>query len=106
MKNNKESILAEYQSNASGDRVYSNSKARKSKYSDVNDALYEWFKLATSKNIPVGGSHLIAGMETASKKWGGADQGWPAKFKDADCMAIRPHEGEGVRGRCAPFHTK
>ncbi len=56
---NKESILAEYQSNASGDRVYSNSKARKSKYSDVNDTLYEWFKLATSKNIPVGGPQLI-----------------------------------------------
>ncbi len=56
---NKESILAEYQSNASGDRIYSNSKARKSKYSDVNDALYEWFKLATSKNIPVWGPQLI-----------------------------------------------
>ena len=52
---NKESILAEYQSNASSSRVHSIRKARNSEYSEINDALYEQFKLATSKNIPVGG---------------------------------------------------
>ena len=56
---NKESILAEYQSNASSSRVHTTSKARASEYSEINDALYKWFKLATSKNIPIGGPHLI-----------------------------------------------
>ncbi len=70
---NKESILAEYQSNASGDRVCSNSKARKSKYSDVNDALYEWFKLATSKNIPVGAPQLIQKGKMIAEALGKSD---------------------------------
>ena len=56
---NKESILAEYQSNASSSRVHTTGKARASEYSEINDALYKWFKLATSKNIPIGGPHLI-----------------------------------------------
>ncbi len=82
---NKESILAEYQSNASGDRIYSNSKARKSKYSDVNDALYEWFKLATSKNIPVGGPQLIQKGKMIAEALGKSDfkgsVGWLKKWK-------------------------
>ena len=53
---NKESSPAEYQSNASSSRVHTISKARTSEYSEINDALY---KLATSKNIPIGGPHLI-----------------------------------------------
>ena len=53
---NKESILAEYQSNASSSRIHTISEARTSEYSEINDALY---KLATSKNIPIGGPHLI-----------------------------------------------
>jgi len=56
---NKESILASYQSNASGSRVYTISKARNSEYSDINDALYKWFILARSNNIPVGGPQLF-----------------------------------------------
>ena len=39
-RRNKESILASYQSNASGSRVHTISEARNSEYSEINDALY------------------------------------------------------------------
>lgn len=51
--------VAEDQSNASSSRVHIISKARTSEYSEINDALYEWFKLAASKNIPIGEPQLI-----------------------------------------------
>ena len=41
-----EVIVASYQSNASGSKVHTISKARNSDYSEINDALYKWFVLA------------------------------------------------------------
>ena len=38
---------------------YPCSKARKSDYAGINNALYKLFILETSKNIPVGGPQLI-----------------------------------------------
>ena len=82
---NKESILAEYQSNASGSRVHTISKARSSEYSEINDALYNWFTLARSKSIPVGGPQLIEKAKMIAAALGKADfkgsQGWLEKWK-------------------------
>ena len=82
---NKESILAEFQSNASSSRVHTTSKARASEYSEINDALYKWFKLATSKNIPIGGPHLIEKAKMIANALGKSDfkgsQGWLEKWK-------------------------
>ena len=82
---NKESILASYQSNASGSRVHTISKARNSEYSEINDALYKWFVLARSKNIPVGGQQLIEKAKMIAATLGKPEfkgsQGWLEKWK-------------------------
>ena len=82
---NKESILASYQSNASGSRVHTISKARNSEYSEINDALYKWFVLARSKNIPVGGPQLIEKAKMIAATLGKPEfkgsQGWLEKWK-------------------------
>ena len=82
---NKESILAEYQSNASSSRVHTISKARTSEHSENNDTLYKWFKLAISKNIPIGGPHLIEKAKMIANVLGKSDfkgsQGWLEKWK-------------------------
>ena len=82
---NKESILASYQSNASGSRVHTISKARNSEYSEINDALYKWFVLARSKNIPVGGQQLMEKAKmiaaTLGKSKFKGSQGWLEKWK-------------------------
>ena len=49
-----ESILASYESNASTSK-----KTRSSKYSDINDSLYECYRFACSKNIYPDGPQLI-----------------------------------------------
>ena len=49
----RESILASYESNASTSK-----KTRSSKYSDINNSLYEWYSLACSKNIYPDGPQL------------------------------------------------
>ena len=81
---NKESILASYQSNASGNRVHTISKAYNSEHSEINDALYKWFVLARSKNIPVGGPQLIEKVKIAAtlgKPEFRGSQGWLEKWK-------------------------
>ena len=82
---NKESILASYQSNASGSRVHTISKACNSEYSEINDALYKWFVLARSKNIPVGGQQLIEKAKMIAATLGKPEfkgsQGWLEKWK-------------------------
>ena len=82
---NKESILASYQSNAAGSRVHTISKARNSEYSEINDALYKWFVLARSKNIPVGGPQLIEKAKMIATTLGKPEfkgsQGWLEKWK-------------------------
>ena len=49
----KESILAAYESNASTSK-----KGRASEYLEVNEELYEWYRVACSKNIYSGGPQL------------------------------------------------
>ena len=50
----KSSILASYESNASTSKT-----TRHSKFSDVNDALYQWYSIACSKNIYPNGPQLL-----------------------------------------------
>ena len=82
---NKESILASYQSDASGSRVHTISKARKSEYSEINYALYKWFVLARSKNIPIGCPQFIEKVKMIAATLGKPEfkgsQGWLEKWK-------------------------
>ena len=43
---NKESITTLYESNASSSLIRTNKRARVSEYSEINDALYQWYLLA------------------------------------------------------------
>ena len=71
-----------YQSNASG-----NSKVRRvSEFEEVNKALYEWYVLASSKNIYPGGPELIAKAkeiaERLEKPNFKGSNGWLCKWKE------------------------
>ena len=77
---NKESILAAYESNASTIK-----KCRVSKFSDVNERLYEWYTMACSKNIYPGGPQLVAKAKEIAARLGKPDfegtSGWLSKWK-------------------------
>ena len=53
--------------------------------SEINDALYKWFVLARSKNIPVGGPQLIEKAKMIAATLGKPEfkgsQGWLEKWK-------------------------
>ena len=52
---NRELILCLYKSNAPGSRVYTSKAPSVSEYAQINEALYDWYALAASKNIfPIG----------------------------------------------------
>jgi len=77
---NKVSIKAAYASNFS-----THKKCRVSKYSDVNEALYSWYKLACSKNIYPNGPQLVAKAKEIAQRLGKTDfegtPGWLSKWK-------------------------
>ena len=51
----RESLLALYESNASSSRIHTSVIQRPSEFEEVNKALYDWYKVACSKNIYPGG---------------------------------------------------
>ena len=79
----KEELLAMYESNASGSRVHTAS--RPSEYSEVNKALYEWYKIACSKNIYPGGPQLTEKAKQIAEQLGKSNftgsRGWLDKWK-------------------------
>ena len=56
----KDTILSAYESNASTSK-----KCRVSKFADVNEALYDWYKMACSKSIYPSGPQLTAKAKLA-----------------------------------------
>ena len=78
--NNKESILLAYESNASTCK-----KRRTSKYSDLNEALYQWFCAACSKNIYPCGPQLCTKAKEITARLGVSNfegtNGWLEKWK-------------------------
>lgn len=77
---NKESILLAYESNASTCK-----KRRASKFSEVNDALYQWYCMACSKNIYPCGPQLCAKVKEIAARLGVSNfegtNGWLEKWK-------------------------
>lgn len=55
----RESLLALYKCNASSSRVHTSVIQRPSEFEEVNKALYDWYRIACSKNIYPGGPQLI-----------------------------------------------
>ena len=91
----KESILTVYESNAS-----TNKKCRVSKFSDVNEALYEWYTMACYP----GGPQLIANAKEIAVRLGKPEfegsTGWLSKWKKRYNVRRVPICGESgdVRG--------
>ena len=77
---NKESILSTYESNCSTSK-----KARTSKFCDINEALYEWYLMACSKNIYPNGPTLTAKAKEIAARLGKTEfegsSGWLTRWK-------------------------
>ena len=61
---NKELNLALYESNAPGSRVHTSKVPCASEYAKINEALFDWYVLATSNNI----YYLCYGSTTGTSK--------------------------------------
>ena len=81
----KVSILALYESNRSGRRVHTSVAPRSSEYSEINEALYSWYLLATSKNIFPMGPQLVEKAGQIAQQLGKSSfkgsNGWLEKWK-------------------------
>ena len=51
--------MSHYESNAPGSRVHTGKAPHASKYAKINEALYDWYVLAASKNIFAMGPQLV-----------------------------------------------
>lgn len=77
---NKDSIQTAFESN-----LATHQKPRNSKFSSVNEALYEWFRMACAKNIYPSGPQLIAKAKEIATRLGidgfEGSSGWLTKWK-------------------------
>ena len=77
---NKESIQTAFESN-----LATHQKPHNSKFASVNEALYEWFRMACAKNIYPSGPQLIAKAKEIATRLGidGFEEssGWLTKWK-------------------------
>ena len=95
---NKDHIKDLYESNASDSLKQFRKRSRKSEYSEINDALYKWFQLASSKNIHPDGKILMEkGIEIAQRL--GIDEfkasnGWLSRWKERYNVKQRVVSGE------------
>ena len=79
----KDRIIELYEKNASEQMCHTRKRVRESKFSDVNEALYQWYLLAVSKNIYPDGSHLMEKAKEITDKLGVSDSfnGWLDRWK-------------------------
>ena len=79
----KESIIALYESNASSSLHHSRKRTRLSEYSEVNEALYEWYLLACSKNIYPDGPQLTEKAKEIAERLGKRNEWMVRKMEEA-----------------------
>ena len=74
-----------YEANASSSSCHARKRPRSSAFAQVNDALYKWYQLATSKNIYPGGPQLAEKAREIAESLGLSDfkgtNGWLEKWK-------------------------
>ena len=82
---NKKRIRELFEGNAADDIYQTRKRARLSKFCDVNDALYQWFCLASTKNIHPSGSILMEKARKIAEKLSIPDfkafNGWLDRWK-------------------------
>ncbi|XP_065831030.1 tigger transposable element-derived protein 4-like [Oscarella lobularis] len=81
----KDSILSLYEANASSSALHMRESFRRSKFDSINEALYQWYLLACSRNIFVGGPILVEKGKEIARRLGVDDfkgsNGWLEKWK-------------------------
>ena len=82
---NKDSIVEMYEANMSSTSVLSRKRSRPSEFSAVNEALYSWYLLATSRNIYPGGPQLCEKAKQIAEQLGvhefKGSNGWLSRWK-------------------------
>ena len=75
---NKAEILEIYESNASGKVCHTRKRIRNSKFGEMNDLLYQWYRKAVSRNIYPDGPLLKEKAKQIASHLGydGASNGW------------------------------
>ena len=82
----KDKIVRLYENNTSAEVRHTRKRVRESKYADVNEALYQWYLLAISKNIYPDGRHQTEKAVEIAQKLGvaqsfKASNGWLDRWK-------------------------
>ena len=74
-----------YEANAAGSRVHTKPSARTSEYADINEALYQWYNIACSKNVYPSGPQLAEKAKEIAERLGKnnfkGSNGWLEKWK-------------------------
>ena len=93
---NKEAIMDAYASNETPNHA---KRKRSSKYSDVNQAVWDWYIMCRNSNIPVSGSMLQEEATLIAEKLQTADfvasNGWLEKFKQTYSICSNGRWGSG-----------
>jgi hypothetical protein len=94
----KDSVMSLYEANRSDDLQLTRKRARTSEYADVNDALYQWYLLACSKNIYPAGPQLTEKAKEIAAAIGKPDfkasNGWLDRWKKRFNITQRSVVGE------------
>lgn len=96
---NKQHYKDLYEQNADDKMKHCRKRSRKSEYSEINETLYKWFQLATSRNIfPDGKILMEKALEIAASLGMGeefkASNGWLARWKQRYNISHRRVSGE------------
>ena len=90
----KEKIIQAYESNSSAS---SRKRLRSSKYEDIDESLYEWFKERRSMNFPLNGPLLMSKAEdfaTLHNQEFKASNGWFDRWKSRYNITFQKMNGE------------
>ena len=97
----KESLVEQYESNVSRDCVLLSKRARPCEFSEINENLYKWYSLATTRNIYPAGPQLCEKARQIAAKLGcdnfKASNGWLDRWKkryDIHKMKINGESGD------------
>ena len=82
---NKESLVEQFESNVSKDCILLSKRSRPCEFSEINEALYKWYSLATTRNIYPAGPQLCEKARMIADQLGvnnfKASNGWLDRWK-------------------------
>ena len=95
---NKAKVIESYESSHEKNASVSTRRQRKSPYGELNELLYEWYRLALHKNVVPDGPTLIEKAKTIAQRLHidgfKASNGWLQKWKVSHNLKCRTVSGE------------